>query len=74
MRAYLNVSADEKHQLHNKVLVGREVHSSLKRGTEWMNEASMTISKCCDVANIRRGATWVSVDDENFVQVVVTLG
>ena len=72
VRAYLKVSADEKHPLHNKV--GREVHSRLKRGTEWMNEASMTISKCCDVANIRRGATWVSVEDENFVQVVATLG
>ena len=35
VQAYLKVSRDEKHPLHDKV--GRAVHSRLKRGTEWMN-------------------------------------
>ena len=55
VQAYLKVSADVNHPLHNKV--GREVQSRLKRGTEWMNQASRTMSQCCDVRSIRRGET-----------------
>ena len=72
VQAYLKVSADVNHPLHPKV--GREVHSRLKRGTEWMNQASRTISQCCDVRSIRRGATWVPIEDDNFTQVIATLG
>ena len=72
VQAYLKVSRDKKHQLHEKV--GREVHSRLKRGSEWMNEASRTISLCCTVANIRTGPSWVPVEDNRFTQVIATLG
>ncbi|MCP4269468.1 MAG: hypothetical protein GY777_28515, partial [Candidatus Brocadiaceae bacterium] len=72
VQAYLKVSADVNHPLHSKV--GREVHSRLKRGTEWMNQASRTISQCCDVRSIRRGETWKPIEDENFTQVIATLG
>ena len=37
VQAYLKVSGDVKHPLHEKV--GIEVHP-LKRGTEWMNKAT----------------------------------
>ena len=70
VKAYLKVSRDKKHPLHNKV--GREVQSRLKRGTEWMNEASRTISRCCNVANIRTGPSWVPVNDDQFTQVIAT--
>ena len=66
VQAYLKVSADVNHPLHTKV--GREVQSRLKRGTEWMNQASRTISQCCDVRSIRRGETWRPIEDENFTQ------
>ena len=72
VQAYLKVSADVNHPLHPKV--GREVQSRLKRGTEWMNQASRTISQCCDVRSIRRGETWRPIEDENFMQVIATLG
>ena len=72
VQAYLKVSRDKKHPLHEKV--GREVHSRLKRGTEWMNEASRTISLCCNVASIRTGPSWVTVNDDRFTQVIATLG
>ena len=72
VKAYLKVSADSKHPLHEKV--GRDTRSRLKRGTEWMNEASKTISQCCNVANIRTGPSWVPVEDEGFTQVIATFG
>ena len=72
VQAYLKVSADVNHPLHTKV--GREVQSRLKRGTEWMNQASRTISQCCDVRSIRRGETWRPIEDDNFTQVIATLG
>ena len=71
VKAYLKVSADTKHPLHGKV--GRDTHSRLKRGTEWMNEASKTISQSCNVANIRTGPPWVPVEDDIFTQVIATL-
>ena len=39
-----------------------------------MNEASRTISKCCDVQQISNGETWQSIDDDRFNQVIATLG
>ena len=39
-----------------------------------MNEASKTISQCCNVANIRTGPSWVPVEVEGFTQVIATLG
>ena len=39
-----------------------------------MNQASKTIADCCDVNNVRRGATWLPVEDDSFVQVIATLG
>ena len=39
-----------------------------------MNQASRTISQCCDVNSIRRGVTWIPIEDESFTQVIVTLG
>ena len=46
---------------HEKV--GIEVHSRLKIWTEWTNKASRTFSKCCDVQQVRKCATWQSADD-----------
>ena len=39
-----------------------------------MNEASRTISKCCDVQQVSNGETWQSIDDDRFTQVIATLG
>ena len=39
-----------------------------------MNEASRTISKCCDVQQVSNGETWQSIDDDRFNQVITTLG
>ena len=39
-----------------------------------MNEASRTISKCCDVQQVSNGATWQSIDDVRFTQVIAILG
>ena len=39
-----------------------------------MNEASKTISRCCNVANIRTGPSWVPVNYDRFTQVIATLG
>ena len=65
------MTGDVRHLLHEKV--GREVHSRIKRGTEWMKEASRTISKCCNVQQVRNCA-WQSVDDDRFTKVIVTFG
>lgn len=74
VKAYLRVAADEKHPLHDKV--GRQTTSRLKRGTEWMAEASATISDCLPNNNIRKGATWVEVNDNTgqYTHVIATLG
>ncbi len=39
-----------------------------------MNEASMTISECCEVQKVRCGATWHPVNDDCFTQVIATMG
>ena len=74
VKAYLRVRSDDQNPLHDKV--GRMVHTRLLRGTEWMNEAALTLAKCCDVENIRKGSEWVSVTDtlEQYTRVVATLG
>ena len=72
VKAYLKFSGDVKHPLNEKL--GKEVHSHRKRGTGWMNEASRTISKCCDVQQVSNGETWQSIDDDRFTQVIAILG
>ena len=44
VKAYLKVCADTKHPLHNKI--GRETKIRLKRGTDWMIQAVLTIEEC----------------------------
>ena len=39
-----------------------------------MNKASKTFSKCCDVKQVKKCATWQSVDDDRFTRVIATLG
>ena len=39
-----------------------------------MNEASRTISLCCNVASIRTGPSLVTVNDDRLTQVIATLG
>ena len=74
VKAYLKVSADTKHPLHNKL--GRDLHSRLKRGTEWMNQAASTISDTCPVEEIRKGEDWLNFEDKEnkYTHVEATLG
>ena len=39
-----------------------------------MNKASKTFFKSCDVKQVKNCATWQSVDDDRFTQVIATLG
>ncbi len=41
IKTYLNVCADKKHPLHEKI--DRQVRTRLKRGMEWMTQAAQTI-------------------------------
>ena len=74
VKAFLRVSADPQHPLHDKV--GRVVTTRLKRGSEWMTEATQTIEQCCSIESIRRGSSWVQMEDPtgNFTEVISTLG
>ena len=74
VKAFLKVSEDKKHPLHSKV--GQRPQSRLKRGAEWMTEATQTIENSVSVESIRRGAPWTYVDDyqEHYTKVVATLG
>ena len=74
VKAFLRVSADSQHPLHHKV--GRNVTSRLKRGTEWMTQATNTIQPCCEVEEIRKGEAWVYIDDDaqKYTGVQATLG
>ena len=74
VKANLKVSADIKHPLHNKL--GRELHSRLKRGTEWMNQAASTINDCCPVEEIRKSEDWLESEDTegNYTTVESSLG
>ena len=70
-KAYLKVSGDRKHPLHEKV--GRVTKTRIKRGSEWMTQAASTMSLCCDVAEIRTRHPWVPVKDVRFIQVIAPL-
>ena len=74
VKAFLRVSADPQHPLHDKV--GRVVTTRLKRGSEWMTEATQTIEQCCSIESIRRGSSWVQMEDPtgNYTEVISTLG
>ena len=61
VNAFLRVTADESHPLHNKV--GQRPASRLKRGAEWMSEATKTIESSLSVESIRRGSPWIYFDD-----------
>ena len=70
----MKVSADPSYNLHEKV--GRQVVSRLKRGSEWMTEATKTISECLSVESIRKGTSWDYVKDVtgSITKVIATLG
>ena len=75
VEAFLRVAEDEKHPLHDKV--GNRPESRLKRGSEWMTEATKTIESCgISIESIRRGTPWVYLNDytEQFTKVIATLG
>ena len=74
VKAYLRVAADVKHPLHSKV--GRDYTSRLKRGSEWMNQAAVTIGQCLAIDNVRRGEAWLEIPDdaEQFTGVIANLG
>ena len=61
VKAYLKVAADEQHPLHSKV--GQRPASRLKRGAEWMTEATRTVENSLSVESIRRGTRWRYFDD-----------
>ena len=72
---FLKVAADTKHPLHDKV--GNRPDSRLKRGSEWMTEATHTIESCgISIECIRRGTPWVYFNDytEQYTKVIATLG
>ena len=75
VEAFLKVAGDEKHPLHEKI--GNRPESRLKRGSEWMTEASDTIVSCgISIETIRRGTPWVYYEDhaEQYTKVIATLG
>ena len=74
VKAFLKVSADENHPLHQKV--GNRPPSRLKRGSEWMTQASTTVENCVSVNSIRRRKSWHFINDyqENYSRVIATLG
>ena len=74
VKAYLRVTADEQHLLHHKI--GRLAPSRLSRGTSWMLQAENTLSKCCNIEDIRRGREWIPVDEDlqPYTKVIANLG
>ena len=74
VKAFLKVTSDVQHPLHEKV--GSRPVSRLKRGSEWMTQATGTIESCVSVESIRRGASWQFIDDleEKYTHVVANLG
>ena len=74
VKAYLKVASDKKHPLHDKI--GREYTSRLKRGSEWTNQAAVTIGQCLSVDSVRRGEAWLEIPDEaeQFTAVIANLG
>ena len=74
VKSLCRVAADPTNPLHSKV--GRATHSRLKRGTEWLNQATKTIETCTSIENVRRGEAWTAIDDEaeRLTLVISTLG
>ena len=74
VKAYTRVAADTSNPLHDKI--GRVTTTRLKRGTEWLTQASQTIESCMSVDSVRKGEAWapLQVDTERFTEVISSLG
>jgi len=74
VKAYTRVAADTSNPLHDKI--GRVTTTRLKRGTEWLTQASQTIESCMSVDSVRKGEAWapLQVDTQRFTEVISTLG
>ena len=74
VKAYTRVAADVSNPLHTKI--GRDTKTRLKRGAEWLTQASRTIEGCMSVESVRKGEAWpqLQVDTERFTEVIATLG
>ena len=74
IKAYLRVTADVEHPLHQKI--GNQVRQRIKRGSSWMVQAERTLETCCRIEDIRRGCDWIRPerDMNNFMKVIATLG
>ena len=74
VKAFLRVSTDKDHPLHGKI--GHRPASRLKRGSEWMTEATNTIEGCLSVERFIRGNPWPYCDDlqRNYTRVIAILG
>ena len=62
VKAFTRVAADISNPLHEKI--GRTVSTRLKRGTEWLTQASRTIESSTSVDSVRRGEAWKPINDE----------
>ena len=74
VKCFFRVSSDVNYPLHEKV--GNRPTSRLKRGPEWMTEATETIESLgVSVEGIRRGAPWQLIDnlEVKFTHVEATL-
>ena len=74
VKAFLRVSTDKDNPIHGNI--GYRPASRLKRGSEWMTEATDTIKGCLSVESIRRGNLWQYCDDlqRNYIRVIAILG
>ena len=74
LKSLCRVAADPTSPLHAKV--GRTTNSRLKRGIEWLNQATKTIETCTSIENVRRGEAWTAINDEaeRLTLVISTLG
>ena len=73
-KMYLKVMEDVTHLLHGTI---REVRGRrLKRGKSWMAEAEETLSKVCELEDLKSGKEWVELSQEGriFTQVVIKMG
>ena len=74
VKDYTRVAADTSNPLHDTI--GRVTTTRLKRGTEWLTQASQTIESCMSVDSVRKGEAWtpLQVDTQWFTEVISTLG
>ena len=74
VKAYIRVAADTSNPFHARI--GRDTKTRLKRGAEWLTQASRTIEGCMSVESVRKGEAWpqLQVDTERFTEVIATLG